>query len=155
MCTMHWRYFLTLLSCLLLFAACAHAELPSPTAPPPPQSTAVLSTPFPPIALEIPPAEIAERLTPTDALAPAVEQLATLLAIPPSQIGIRIRSKDCTICNLDENGTQSQPSELTLTEAEALISAYDLLWLVAQPLSCSYYYDGKRMTPRGCQLDIE
>lgn len=152
MCTVHWKKFLMLLSCLLLFAACAHAELPSPAATPPPQSTALSPTPLPSIALQQSAEQISAQLSDVASLTSAVEQLATALGVATARIGIRIRSKDCTVCNLAENGAQAQPPLLTLTEAEATLNAYDLLWLVAEPLSCSYYFDGKTMAPRGCQI---
>ncbi|MCB0105684.1 MAG: hypothetical protein KDE53_07240 [Caldilineaceae bacterium] len=150
---MHWRTFLLLSSCLLLFTACAHTELPTPATSPPPQSTAMLPTPWPSVELQETPAQIGAKLATVDALSVAVAQLAAVLSVPPSQIAIRIRSKDCTVCNLAENGAQSQPPLLPLADAEETLSAYDLLWLVAQPLSCSYYFDGKTFTPRGCQVD--
>lgn len=150
---MHWNCGIFLICCLLLSAACAHTELPSPTASPPPQSTVMLSTPFPPIVLPAAADQLAARLTDVESLVQAVEQLADLLTVPPERIRIRIRSKDCTVCNLAEDGAQSPPPLLTLTEAEKALSTYDLLWLVAQPLTCAYYYDGKRMTPRGCQVE--
>lgn len=156
---MRLRQLLILLSSLLLSTAWACAEFPTPMALPQPQVSAspTASPPRHPVhratPLQIAPEALVAQLNATADLQTAAAQVAALLQIPLDQIQVRIRSKACTVCNLAEQGAESQSPLLSVAEAEAQLQPYDLLWLSVQPLTCAYYFDGKTIKPRSCQIE--
>lgn len=158
-CAMRLRNLLILLSCLLLFTACACAELPNVTTSSPPQLSTTSSPPpsptlsFEATLLPVTPEALVAQLTATTALQATALQLAEVLQVPVTQIQARIRSKECLVCNLSVSGAESRPPLLSLAEAEAQLQANDLFWLSVQTLTCAYYFDGKTITPRSCQIE--
>jgi hypothetical protein len=98
------------------------------------------------------PAAVAEELIEVDSLAQAAQQLADALGVAADQVRVRIRFDQCITCNADQYAAASSSTGLTLAEAEERLKPGATLWLFVDAFTCTYSFDGTRLTPQTCQF---
>lgn len=134
------RFVSFFLSFLLLCAGCT-------------QSTPRVSNE--PVALPagaVTPEAVAAQLTEVDTLDNAAQQLASALGVAAEQVRVRLRFDQCITCNADQYATASSSAGLTLAEASERLQPGATLWLFVDTFTCTYSFDGTRLTPQTCQF---
>jgi hypothetical protein len=139
----------------MTLAGCGQASAPPATAKEArPAGSLVPAFVPPPDLRDVDPQQVFAKLTPTDQLAAAADQLATALAVPPETVRARLQPSGCTLCDAQHTQGIAGIAGIDVATAAEMARPGDGVYLFVGQFTCYYIYrsQSSQFTPQSCQL---
>ena len=104
------------------------------------------------LAASLQPESVFAQLSTTNTVPKAADQFANALNIDPQVVRIRLKPGDCTVCSLASRPQVASLAGISVAEAEKLLEINDDVSFFIPNFSCTFLYDGEKLTPRTCQM---
>jgi len=104
------------------------------------------------LAASLKPENVFAQLATTSTVRKAADQFARALNIDPQVVRIRLKPGDCTLCSLAARPQVASMAGISVGEAEKLLEINDDVSFFIPNFSCTFLYDGEKLTPRTCQM---
>lgn len=101
---------------------------------------------------DIDPKAVFAKLTATEQLPAAADQLAGLLDVSPRMVRARLQPSGCMLCSNESSQEGASIEGLEVTAAADSLAAGDGVYLFVGQFTCYYKFDGAMITPQSCQL---
>lgn len=104
------------------------------------------------LAASLQPESVFAQLSTANTVPKAADQFANALNIDPQVVRIRLKPGDCTVCSLASRPQVASLAGISVAEAEKLLETNDDVSFFIPNFSCTFLYDGEKLTPRTCQM---
>ena len=104
------------------------------------------------LAATLKPESVFAQLSTTSSVPKAADQFASALNIDPKLVRIRLKPGDCTVCSLASRPQVASMAGISVGEAEKLLEINDDVSFFIPNFSCTFLYDGEKLTPSTCQM---